>query len=277
MGIVRNKSGQVMTANTVSLNSDTRLIEVCDDKIIYTLKLDGVKDYLSYNETLLEILKMDKLKPFRDCGRLRFKVRMNKSDINFYLYDLAFGCYSQMITVDDFINDLQTYYDEKAKYSLSVDHADNNIHNNTKLNLSLMEKSFNSAKGYIVAKVKEPVYLNSIYFNNRYRVQMLFMAEPNITNNIIKRFFKNLDNCSGGIVGLHFICDTAEEYVNCLKWLTEQRFEWARPLKDGTRWIKNNNRCWCLNINNSIHAQKVLSSMSENEFQPFSFGEYNCD
>ncbi len=277
MSKVRNKLGQIMTAKTVSLNSDTRTIEVCNDKIIYTLKLDGVKDYLSYNETLLEILKMDKLKPFRDCGRLRFKVNINKSDVNFYLYDLAYGCYTQMITVENFIEDLQRYYDIKSKHNFSIDHADNNIHNNTILNLSFMEKSFNCMKGDIVAKVKIPIYLNSIYFNNKYRIQILFEIEPNVINSIIKRFNYSFDNSSGGIAALHFICDTVEEYVNCLKWLTEQHFEWANPIKDGKRWIKNDNNCWCLEIQNSLHAQKILSLMPENEFQTVSFDTHKSN
>lgn len=54
----------MITKKTISMNNATRIIEICNDKIIYTLKLDGVKDYLTYNKTLLTILKMDKLKPF---------------------------------------------------------------------------------------------------------------------------------------------------------------------------------------------------------------------
>ena len=41
-----------MTKNTSSYESNTRKIEVTDNKIIYTLKLDGVQDYLTYNEIL---------------------------------------------------------------------------------------------------------------------------------------------------------------------------------------------------------------------------------
>ena len=55
-----------MIKNTSSQESNTRKIEIVDGKIIYTLKLDGVQDYLTYNQTLYEILCLDRLRPFRD-------------------------------------------------------------------------------------------------------------------------------------------------------------------------------------------------------------------
>ena len=114
-----------MTKNTSSYESNTRKIEVTDNKIIYTLKLDGVQDYLTYNETLLKILCMDRLKPFRDGERLRIKVRRNGSDQNMYLYDLAIACYQGMVKVETFLEDMQRYFKLKRRMKLSVDHADN--------------------------------------------------------------------------------------------------------------------------------------------------------
>lgn len=110
MGLIRNELGQVMTRKTNSMDNATRIIEVCNDKIIYTLKLDGVKDYLTYNETLLTILKMDKLKPYRDNGRLKFKVWHNGADVNIALHDLAFACYSERVHSKTFISDMQKYH-----------------------------------------------------------------------------------------------------------------------------------------------------------------------
>ncbi len=162
------------TKNSLSMESGTRKITIKNGTITYKLKLDGVEDYLTYNPTLLSILKMDRLKPFRDEGRLRFKIRKNGTDINYYLYDLAFACYSGGVNCNSFIGDMQRYYANKSCQGLSIDHADNNIHNNTILNLSLMPKVENFRKSDIVAKVKQPIYLNSAYCNGQYRIQMLF-------------------------------------------------------------------------------------------------------
>lgn len=263
-----------MKTNThSSMESKTRLIEVMDNNIIYTLKLDGVKDYLTLNGELLAIFKLNALKPFRDGGRLRFKVRKDGADVNFYLYDLAYACYEGIIKTESFLDDLQRYFEYKSSNSLSIDHADNNIHNNTMFNLSVMERRLNIIKGAVVSKVKEPVYLNSAYFDGKYRIQMLFHIDSDTVNATVVSHMKELGffkaHCSDGLAAIHFICDEAESYVNCLGWLTEQRYEWAKPLKENGKWVKNDGDCWCLNIHHSMRAQNHLSKMSEDIFQTF--------
>lgn len=252
-----------------SIESNTRSISIIDDKIIYQLKIDGVSDYLTYNETLYKILKLNKLRPFRDNGRLRFNVWENSSQIKFYLYDLAYACYKGLISFENFIKDIQAYYDNKAKHYLSIDHADNNPHNNTIYNLSTMERTLNTAKGSIVARIKEPIYLNSAYCDGKYRIQMLFEDKQNKMGKIVNRFTDKFTNFVGGQIAIHFVCDTPEKYVECLKWLINTNFEWAEPLKIAGHWAKNNNNCWCLDINNSLHAQKHLSLLPDSLFQPF--------
>lgn len=269
MSLIRNELGQVMTRKTNSMDNATRIIEVCNDKIIYTLKLDGVKDYLTYNETLLTILKMDKLKPFRDKGRLRFKVRENGADFNMYLYDLAFACYSGQVRSKSFISDMQKYYEQKAFNNLSIDHADNNVRNNTKYNLSLMDKTLNSTKGTIIARVKMPAYLNVSFCNDKYRVQLLWTVSADDINNSIGKLFNDSITDTAGLCAMHFICESAESFVDCLQYIISLKYEWALPLKDGGNWVKNNNPCWCENINHSMHAQEILSKMNEADFQVF--------
>lgn len=258
-----------LSKSSNSMNNSTRIIEVHNNKIIYTLKLDGVKDYLTYNETLLTILKMDRLRPFRNNGRLSFNIRENGADTNMYLYDIAFACYSGQVESSSFICDMQRYYEQKAFRNLSIDHADNNLLNNTVYNLSLMDKALNSAKGAIVAKVKMPAYLNTAFYNNRYRLQILWaVSADEIKNSIGKLFNKNITD-TAGLCAMHFICDDTDSFVECLRFVTSLKSEWALPLKNGKNWIKNNNPCWCENINNSMHAQEVLSKMNESDFQIF--------
>lgn len=258
-----------ITKKTNSMNNTTRIIEVCNDKIIYTLKLDGVKDYLTYNETLLTILKMDKLKPFRDNGRLRFKVRENGADFNMYLYDLAFACYSGRVHSKSFIGDMQEYYEYKAFNNLSIDHADNNVMNNTRYNLSIMDRALNSTKGVIISRVKMPTYLNTAYYNGKYRVQILWAVSADDINNSIGKLFNESITDTAGVCAMHFICESTESFVDCLQYIISQKYEWALPLKNGSNWVKNNNPCWCENINYSMHAQEILSKMNEADFQVF--------
>lgn len=250
-----------------SMINKTRTIKVENSIIKYTLKLDGVTDYLSFDETLLSILKLDRIKPFRDNGRLRLKVRANGVDVNMYLYDLAFACYTKQIRTDSFINDIQKYFEYKAFNNLSIDHADNNVSNNTRYNLSVMDCALNVSKGSIVSRTKIPTYLNTAYFDNKYRVQIVWKVTAAKVNEILGRFFQSNIVNESGFVSMYFICENAESFVDCLKSITTLSSEWALPLKQNGIWLKNDNVCWCKDVNNSIKAQEILVNMNETKFQ----------
>lgn len=254
---------------TSSTNSKTRVIKVQDDIILYTLKLDGVTDYLSYDDTLLSILKMDMLKPFRDSGRLRLKVNVNGANINMYLYDLAFACYSGMVKAETFIHDIQKYFEYKSFNNLSIDHADNNVLNNTRYNISIMDSVLNQSKGGIVSRVKIPTYINTAYCDKKYRVQVAWNVSADKINSSIGKFFGGSITDTSGYGAMYFICADAESFVDCLKFVTSLCCEWATPLKNKNGWIKNYNPCWCKDIHNSISAQKILANMNESSFQVY--------
>lgn len=57
-----------------STKSKTRTIEIMGEEIVYTLACDGIKDYVTYDETLYRVLIQNRLHPFRDRGRLKFNV-----------------------------------------------------------------------------------------------------------------------------------------------------------------------------------------------------------
>lgn len=249
------------------MKSKTRTIKIQENKIMYTLKCDGMTDYLSFDETLLSILKLDRLKPFRDNERLRFKIRENGIDINMYLYDIAFACYSKQVKKDTFIYDMQKYLENKSFNGLTIDHIDNNVRNNTRYNLSLMESTINQNKNSIVARVKVPTYLNAVYHDNKYRVRMAWKVPASRINNIFGKFFGGFTTDTTSLVTMHFICENAESFVNCLKFVTTSKYEWALPLKQKGKWVNNDNLCWSKNINNSIKTQELLVNMREDEFQ----------
>ncbi len=258
--------------STISMNSNTRQILVADDYIVYILNKDCKADYLTYNETLLEILKLDKLKPYRKKnGRLAFKVNCGGRDINFFLSVLAYGCYSNKIKAETFIEDIQAFSKYKKALSLDIDHADDNKANNTILNLSLMSSTLNRVKGVLVSKVKAPNGINAIYYRGKYRVETKAEIKAETMREILKRY-PNIPKFDTGVSSYSsttFICETPEEFINCLKYITDAKCEWVEPIKNFGKWIKNDGVCWCENINLSLLIQKTLSLIPESRFKPF--------
>ncbi len=257
----------------MSMSSNTRLILVIDDYIVYILNKDCKADYLTYNETLLEILKLDKLKPYRyKNGRLAFKVNCGGKDINFLLSALAYACYSNKIKTETFIDDIQAFSRYRNALSLDIDHADDNKSNNTILNLSLMSSTLNRIKGVFVSKVKAPNGINAVYYRGKYRIEVISQIEPETMKEILNRCsdipeFNFNVNPYGSTT---FICDTPDEFVECLKYIGDAKFEWVEPIKESGKWVKSDGVCWCEDINFSLLAQKTLSLMPESRFKPFS-------
>lgn len=148
----------------------THTVEIQNDKIIFTLALDGVQEHLTYDPVLYEILSMDRLKPFRNNGRLRISVHENGADFKFYIYDLARACYDGRVRTVSFIKDMQSFYDYKNDNDLDIDHLDNNVHNNTAGNIVLMDAAINRKKSAITARFRPPFYLNSVFCDGEFRV-----------------------------------------------------------------------------------------------------------
>ncbi len=268
-----------MTKNTSSHESNTRKIEIIDNKIIYTLKLDGVQDYLTYDETLLKVLCMDRLKPFRDGGRLRIKVHRNGSDQNMYLYDLAIACYKGMVKTETFLEDMQRYFAHKDRYKLSVDHADNQVRNNTKFNLSLMSE--NQAKGDITARIARPALLIPAYVDGVYRVHFerrgVDMSEIIGECNVLLHK-KGLPLIVGNPkvdVCVNYQCDTSADFVACLKYIADASISYmgipkVPALRNGPgKWVGSKGNCWLDDVHTSMKAQEELANRPIAEFNKF--------
>lgn len=258
--------------STTSMDSNTRQILVVDDYIIYILNKDCKADYLTYNETLLKILKLDKLKPYRKKnGRLAFKVNCGGKDITFFLSVLAYGCYSNRINAETFIEDIQAFSKYKRGLSLDIDHADDNKANNTIFNLSLIDSTLNKVKGTTISRTKAPNGINAIYYRGKYRVETTAEIKAETMQEILSRYSDNLkfDIGVSSYSSAYFICDTPYEFINCLKYITDAKCEWVEPIKALGKWTKKDGVCWCENINLSLLSQKTLSLMPESRFKPF--------
>lgn len=249
----------------------THTVEIQNDKIVFTLALDGIREYLTYDPVLYEILRMDRLKPFRNNGRLRISVHEGGVDFKFYIYDLARACYDGRVKVDSFIRDMQTFYDYKNDNDLDIDHLDNNVHNNTKGNIVLMDAAINRKKSAITARFRPPFYLNSVFYDDEFRIQLTFEADKSFTEDFLRRL--GIDRKIDKVVpmAMHFRCTTAEDYVDCLYFLAESSYAWCMPGVTPKQHHTANKEVsyWASNINNSLHAQKILALMDNSEFDTY--------
>lgn len=254
-----------------STKSKTRTIEIVGEEIVYTLACDGIKDYVTYDETLYQVLIQNRLHPFRDRGRLKFNVWNGDNHIPMYLYDLVCACELGYVNPGNVLEGMERYYDYKSSNSLSVDHADNNIHNNTRLNLSLMDIILNMQKGTIVAGFKPPYYLNVIHCDGEYRVQLVMKAEQMYSQLLLIAAGTSLAARSGGIAEMKLICRDAEELVSCLKMLYQSTYEWTMMDSTPKEHRKENKdiEYWAKDIPLSIVAQKQLAAMDRNAFDVY--------
>ncbi len=262
---------------TSSMESNTRKIDIRGILIVYTLKCDGVQDYFTYNETLLSILKLDRLKPFRDDGRLRIKIRHNGSDVGMYMYDVAIACYLGKINVNTFLDDMQKFIEYKSRLDLTVDHADGHIRNNTKYNLSLMGRTPNLAKSDITARFTIPTLVVTAYVNERYRIY--YEQREVVFDRVIADINVKLDNAGMPLIAgspvmsisRKCICSTPEDFVEHLKQIANggiyyRGLEMVSPLKTSRGWKQPKGGCFLDDILHSIRFQEIIAGMNEDEF-----------
>jgi len=245
-----------------------------NDYVILGLKNGAAVDYFTYNEDFIRILDEWHISPYNNNGRLQCDCWQGRYSgaIKFYLYDLAYACYAGMVHAEQFMTDWQKYLDWKNSRGLDVDHADNNVHNNTVLNLSLMPCGTNRSKRDITALFIPPYYLNSIFFNGEYRVQIAYDVSSKYIVDLLSDFgVSDISVSSNGRAVLHLLCADAESYVACLQGLWDSRYSWCNPNSTPREYAKQNTSMeyWAGNINYSLQAQKVLAQMNREEFQQY--------
>lgn len=249
-------------------------LKIVGEYVVISMKNGAGVDYFTYNEDFIRILDEWHITPFNNGGRLQctcWKDRYSEA-IKFYLYDLAYACYAGMVHAEHFMPDWQKYLDWKNSRGLEVDHADNNVHNNTALNLSLMPCGINRSKRHITALFVPPYYLNSIFFNGEYRAQIAYNVSSKYIADMLSDFgVGDINTGSNGLATMHFLCDDAESYVACIRGLWNSRYDWCNPESTPKEYEKENKAAeyWAGNINHSLQAQKVLSQMERGQFQQY--------
>lgn len=268
------------------MNERNYCLGVQGEYIYLMLKNGAGPYYFTYNEDFLKVLNEWKISSFRNDkrGRLRcycWKGRY-RNKIRFYLYDLACACYMGRVKSDSLVRDMRDYRDFKASNRLTIDHADDNPHNNTVLNLSLMPRSLNSSKNTIVSCFKPPYYLNSVFCDGEYRVQIVTETDSQFLSTLADMIGDTLttrgingsftfDTTSNTKASMQFVCEDAESYVACLQSFLNTRYEWCNAIQTPREHSKENSlmKYWADNINCSLQAQKMLSLMERAQFQEY--------
>lgn len=251
----------------------SRTIRVKGDKIYYYLKNDNQLDVITFNEELYKILTDKRLSPFRDAdGRLRFTLCCDGGvRYKYRIHDLAFGCYHGLVRYDTLIEDMQKYFN--GKIGLTIDHLDSNCHNNTKNNLSLIESELNKAKSSITYRVKLPNKIVCAFVDGRYRIEFVNAATDSLESMInallADRGIRiSIERTGREATAEHYICNTADDFVDCLKWCVSRSAEWAETIKPQRGgYINNQNKCYSDDLETAITVQERVAALPIEAFQ----------
>ena len=270
-----------------STDNEYRTISVVDDLIVYDRKADGIRDYLSYDKELFDILRLNCMTPDRQHDFIRFSLNSNKDKI--YLHELAIGCYDGVVKEESFKTDLEKRRIEisdshgVSPANMTVDHCDSNHRNNTKYNLSWMTRFENAKKSNITSRFKIPAYLIPAYCDGMYRIRFSHEIEQDVIHSILERF--NILSARiqmGSTVGrvnnikvlpdsdcrdtTCFLCNTPGELIDCLNSLSYLEFEYADSQKDKSGWKNKDEDCFTANALASIREQRKITVSPEELF-----------
>ena len=230
----------------------TRVIYDLRDKegcAVYRIGGKGQEYYSSLDDELVNIFNQYCLTPDkRKDRRLMFTYRnLEGKQYHLFAHDLAYGVYSGMIKCESFYNDVREYFARKG--DLTVDHADGNVFNITKNNLSWMTKSENIRKGNVTRKLKMPEKLVIAYDGSGYLMELTTLV--NIKDQLAERV-NSITVSIGGIPykirGVQIpdntvsrICvrvNTPEELIQKIIELTNSNMSWREPLRKNNRWVE---------------------------------------
>lgn len=236
------------------------------DYMRYEYHHGEVIDYLSADETLFQILTQCGLSPFLDDGRIRFTDSHDND--KYRIGDLAFACYNGHIkSIETWKADMQEFLDCKHREGTEVDHADSNPHNNTVLNLSLMDGDPNAVKSSKVARFKPPTTVVVAYVAGEYRVHVEWSGLN------VRLEYRGAHIQGESKVCLNLLCSDDRELASCLDELSILETDWSNPAKIKGTWQHSEKMNPCSNARVSISAQERIADMEREEFDTYTEGQ----
>lgn len=257
-----------------SFINDKRAIEVSGDLIRYTYQ--DITYYFTLNNELLEILKLNRARPMLHGKKDSYLVfEFNRSE-RLYAHDLAFACYHTGARASSFCEDIRRFRDNKRMAKLVIDHADDNKHNNTIYNLSLMTETENWIKSSTISRFTFPTAVIPAYCGEGvYRLAVMSTAEPGTKlHEMICR--------KAGVVSdtplystLYFSCVGSQEFVSCIKNLPYVQIEESTKTgknKSGA-WNNRGGRSLLADTYRSIFCQRSISELDKSYFHRYNSEE----
>ena len=225
----------------------------------------GLDYYFSLDDELIRIFNTYKLTPAkREDDRLIFTYRDLDNGCKQYhafAHDLAYGVYSGEVKCDSFYKDMRSYF--KKKGTLTVDHADGNVHNNTSHNLSLMTRKNNMRKGNITRKVKLPDKIIIAYDGKGYYAEFTWAVDK--AEQLNSMLPKGVYTGKLPLCRMCLYVKTADDLVERLDFITKAEMSWrsALRMKNG-RWLSKVKKRESI-VNNtriSIEEQRRVLSLN---------------
>lgn len=260
----------------MKFNKQNFVVDEVGDYITLTMKKTGTVDYFTKNQTFLDILKQ--YKPSLEIDkqqRIRavfYLPNEERHDQKYFIYDIAFACYSGKVHAESFLDDMRDFIKWKNENRYTVDHADSNHRNNTIFNLSMMERKLNSSKNNLITKFVDPFSIITLYCNGEYRIELHTRVNIKLIEKLtihIPNFGELAPRAFGESV-MRLICKDANCYVACLRWLYDTHIQWCDS-ENTPRMNQQQNRhlYWAGNIKNSLMAQKTLAQKDVSMFDIF--------
>ena len=266
-------------------NKQNFVIDETGDYTTLTMSKTGTVDYFTKNQTFLDILKyykpsfvIDKQQRIRAVFYLPNEER---HDQKYFMYDIAYACYTGKVHANSFLNDMRGFIKWKNENRYTVDHADSNHRNNTILNLSMMSRKLNSSKNDLVSKFVDPFSILTAYCNGEYRIELRTRINVEMIEKltisiprILKVIPRSENNRSIGESAIAFICEDANHYVACLRWLYDTQIRWCSENTPRMNQRQNSKlNYWAGNVKNSLISQRMLIEKDSSLFNIF---KMNC-
>lgn len=285
------RGGNLGTLAEIGDNNKNRCITHDENYIYLQVFAIGAVDYLTYSSGLYELLSYRGFSYVDDgSGRIRINYA-NKRVCR--LHHLSYAYYEKLIDENSTVEDIRRVVATLTAGGMEIDHADNNGHNNTKLNLSLMPGPLNNRKSDIVTHFTPPEYtVVSIYMDGAYFIELSSrtalrpaqemremlergkwpenMEEFTMLHNMSSYIEACLDSMGYpaptttthyGMSTIFCKCNTPKGYVEQLKDFASSTYSWtsteATPQEE---WRQNKGSFyWASNASLSLAAQKKLA------------------
>lgn len=182
---------------------------------------------------------------------------------------IIYACYHGHVkSVDNFLAEFITFKDYMQSQGLVVDHLNDDVHNNSVYNLSLLDEELNTSKGSTVSRFKYPSKLLCAYVAGQYRIKFVQKASSNIETGLSALGIRNIEGCI--TVTMHIVCNDAQSFVECIKELSNIPTNFMEPARNSRgKWLNQTAPDWTRKVSKAIEEQRRLAELPADVFDTY--------